>query len=162
MKNLLSRLILRRKPAYRPQAESRAIERLQENLANHRIDPERRTLLHRTGALMLTPAVIGVSATSALDIFGSRATAAQIRQFPQNTRVGRIRFGQFPEASLNGKTIRLGPGVRIIGQDNLLVTPGTLHGKTHVVGYVTGPANDIITLWLLTDDEYQALRKKKS
>ncbi|MDO4230520.1 MAG: hypothetical protein Q4D19_00125 [Lautropia sp.] len=162
MKNLLSRLILRRKPAYRPQAESRAIERLQENLADHRIDSGRRSLLYRTSALMVTPAAIGVGATVALDIFGSRATAAQIRQFPESTRVGRIRFGQFPEATLNGKAIRLGPGARIISQDNLLVTPGTLHGKSYVVGYITGPADEITTLWLLSDDEYRALRKKKS
>jgi hypothetical protein len=90
------------------------------------------------------------------------ATAAQNRHFPDNTQLGRIRFGQFPDATLNGKPVRLGPGARILNQDNLIVPPIAVHGKSYVVGYVTDTMGMIMTVWILSEEEYRALRRQHS
>lgn len=80
--------------------------------------------------------------------------------FPRQYPAGRIRFGQFPDATLNGKPVRLGPGARILNQDNLIVPPIAVHGKSYVVGYVADTMGMIMTVWILSEEEYRALRKQ--
>ncbi|MDO5102847.1 MAG: hypothetical protein Q4D91_08130 [Lautropia sp.] len=122
----------------------------------------RRSLLRRTSALLIRPQVLVATTAWTVDTMILTATAAQIRYFPDNTQLGRIRFGHFPDASLNGKPIRLGPGVRILNQENLVVPPASLHGKSHVVAYQTGALNEIVTIWILSEEEYRALKKRRS
>lgn len=122
----------------------------------------RRSLLRRTGALLLRPQMAIAATAWTVDTMILTATAAQIRYFPDNTQLGRIRFGHFPEATLNGKAIRLGVGVRILNQENLVVPPASLLGKSHVVAYKTGALDEIVTIWILSDEEYRSLRKRRS
>ncbi|MDO4682267.1 MAG: hypothetical protein Q4B17_05695 [Lautropia sp.] len=122
----------------------------------------RRSLLRRTGALLLRPQIVVATTAWTVDTMVLTATAAQIRYFPDNTQLGRIRFGHFPEATLNGKAIRLGVGVRILNQQNLVVPPASLLGKSHVVAYKTGALDEIVTIWILSDEEYRSLRKRRS
>lgn len=152
---------LSRKNAYRPQAELVAESRRNEILAGEHVRDARRSLLRRIGSCLLMPQWVAGAVGVGFHVLIARATAAQIRHFPDNTKLGRIRFGQFPDATLNGKAIRLGAGARIHNQENLIVTPASLHGKTYVVGYVTGALDEIVTVWILSEDEYRALRKKR-
>lgn len=162
LNNRLSRLLRSRgRNTYRPYA---VVAR--EALRNEKLSPEaranrRRGFLQRGFALMLRPQWLAGATALAFDTIILPATAAQIRHFPDNTQLGRIRFGQFPEAVLNGKSIRLGAGVRILNQENLIVPPMAVYGKTYVVGYQTGPQDEIVRIWLLSEDEYRALRKKQ-
>lgn len=150
-----------RQQAYRPQVELVAETRRNELLADEHVRNGRRSLLRRIGSCLLMPQWVAGAVGVGFHVLIARATAAQIRHFPDNTKLGRIRFGQFPDATLNGKAIRLGAGVRIHNQENLIVTPASLHGKTYVVGYVTGALDEIVTVWILSEDEYRALRKKR-
>lgn len=157
----LAARLLTRKQAYRPEAELVAERRRNELLADADDRNDRRSLLRRLGSFLLMPQCVAGAAGVGFHVLIARATAAQIRHFPDNTRLGRIRFGQFPDATLNGKPVRLGAGARIHNQENLIVTPASLHGKTYMVGYVTGTLDEIVTVWLLSEDEYRALRKKR-
>lgn len=163
MKTPLSSKIrgLSRKARYRPLAERMAEDRRTALLSDTGPRHGRRSLLRRAGALLMAPQWLASAGLIAIHATQRPATAAQIRHFPDNTQVGRIRFGHFPEATLNGKPIRLGQGVRILSQDNIIVTPASVFGRSYVVGYKVGALDEIVTVWILSKDEYQALRKQQ-
>lgn len=157
---MIKRFLSSRRTTYRPMAQTRRDTLLNENLvAAGPRRPARRSLLRRASAWLIAPACIAGSTAMVLDMVTMPATAAQNRHFPDNTQLGRIRFRQFPEALLNGKPVRLGAGARILNQENLIVPPVSVYGKTYVVGYVTGTTGEITTVWILSEAEYRALRK---
>ena len=158
---MITRFLAARRTAYRPQVQARQDALRNEKLAASGLShPQRRSLLRRAGAWLLAPASIAGGTALVLDMLTMPATAAQNRHFPDNTQLGRIRFGQFPDATLNGKPVRLGPGARILNQDNLIVPPIAVHGKSYVVGYVTDTMGMIMTVWILSEEEYRALRRQ--
>lgn len=80
--------------------------------------------------------------------------AAQVaRQFPADALRGQIAFGQPPEALLNGKPVRLAPGARIRGQDNMLVLSASLVGQKGLVHYTVDVNGQLRDLWILRADE---------
>ncbi len=66
---------------------------------------------------------------------------------------GDLQVLQPPEALLNGEPVRLAPGARIRGENNLLLVTGTLAGSRHIVHYRLDLSGQIGELWLLTDAE---------
>lgn len=157
---MIRRLFKHRQPPYRPQALARRDALHHEKLAGTGSRTSRRSLLRSAGTWIIAPSCLASIGVVALDIAATAATAAQHRHFPDDTRLGRIRFGQFPHAVLGRRDVRLSAGARIYSQDNLIVPPVSVHGKSYMVGYVTGPGDEITTIWILSEDEYRLLRKR--
>lgn len=81
------------------------------------------------------------------------AQAQYTRVLPPNTLRGEVAFVQPPEATLNGDAIRMAPGVRIRGSNNMLMVMGALAGQTLKVNYTLEATGLLRDIWVLTDDE---------
>ena len=75
------------------------------------------------------------------------------RSFQQTVLRGELVVTQPPEATLNGKPVRLAPGARIRNQSNMIQLSGTLLGQTLLVHYTQDTAGDLRDIWILTDAE---------
>lgn len=65
---------------------------------------------------------------------------------------------QPPEALLNGQPVRLAPGARIRGRDNLLVLSASLVGQELAVRFTRDPLGLLHEVWILSEAELQAAR----
>lgn len=80
--------------------------------------------------------------------------AAQVqRNFPANALRGELKVVQPPDALLNGRPARLAPGVRIRGQNNMLVLSGAAIGQRLIVHYTVDPLGLVKDVWILTPAE---------
>ena len=102
------------------------------------------------GALLLS-IMVGIAAAPA---------QAQIRPIPANAKLATLKLGVFPDAVLNGKAIRLGPGARIYNRDNIIIIPSTLKDVTMVVAFATGSLGEVVSAWILTDQEIKQIRAR--
>ncbi len=75
------------------------------------------------------------------------------RQFPATALRGELQITTPPEAILNGQPVRLAPGARIRGGDNLLVMSGAIAGRKSPVIYTIDTYGLLIDIWLLREDE---------
>lgn len=63
-------------------------------------------------------------------------------------------MGAFPDAEMNGQAVRLAPGARVRGEDNLLRPPQSLQGQRLEVHYTTeGATGLVMNIWLLNATE---------
>lgn len=87
-----------------------------------------------------------------------RPLAAQtaMRPLPETAEAGRLRIGVFPEATLDGRPIVLGPGTRIYDAENRIVPPGQVDGERKVA-FVRGQIGEVLQVWLLSDAEFRDL-----
>ena len=92
-----------------------------------------------------------------LALSAAGANAQLQRTFPADSLRGKLGIAHPPEAVLNGAPVRLAPGVRIRGQNNLLATTGAFAGQTFVVNYTIDMQGQIKDVWVLTDDEIAKL-----
>jgi hypothetical protein len=79
--------------------------------------------------------------------------AAQSRTFPQNALRGALVVTSPSDATLNGQSVRLAPGLRIRGQDNMLAMTGPLIGARLLVHYTTDVQGLVNNVWILTPGE---------
>jgi hypothetical protein len=79
------------------------------------------------------------------------------RLFENNALRGELVVTAPPEALLNGKPVRLSPGVRIRNQQNLIQTSGTLIEQKLIVHYTLDGVGQLREVWLLTDEEARRL-----
>jgi len=105
----------------------------------------RRTALLRAGA-MLAGALLT----------GGPALAQRSRAIPETAEIGRLAILVFPDATLDGRPVRLGPGTRIYDAQSMIRPPGGLSGE-HRVAFVRGAMNEINQIWLVNDAEYRAI-----
>ena len=84
-------------------------------------------------------------------------SAQMQRQFPAKALRGELQITQAPDALLNGQAVRLAPGARIRGGDNLLVMSGAITGVKAPVVYTIDTYGLLIDIWLLRDDETSKL-----
>ena len=93
---------------------------------------------------------------AALALAGMLPLAAQAqmqRLFPAKVQRGGITFTAPPVVELDGKTERLGPGVRVRDAHNRVALTGTLRGKSFVVNYQRDAAGMVREVWILTPAE---------
>lgn len=83
----------------------------------------------------------------------------ETRQFPKAALRGMLEVTQPPQILINGQVERLSPGVRIKGQNNLIVMSGTLVGQSVLVNYVRNQQGLIQDVWILSAIEAQQKRK---
>jgi len=81
------------------------------------------------------------------------AAAQMPRAFPANALRGELLITQPPEALLNGRPVRLSPGARIRGTNNMLQMSGALVGVPLLVHYTVEPSGGVHTVWILSTDE---------
>jgi hypothetical protein len=81
------------------------------------------------------------------------AAAQQPRNFPATALRGEIVVQQPPELLLNGRPARLSPGVRIRGENNLLMVSGALVDQRLLVHYTVDLSGLIGEIWVLTAAE---------
>jgi hypothetical protein len=81
------------------------------------------------------------------------AAAQNMRNFPANALRGDVAFLQPPELLLNGQAIRLAPGARIRGTNNMQLLSGALAGQRAVVHFTLDPQGQLLDLWVLTPEE---------
>ena len=76
------------------------------------------------------------------------------RPFPAQALRGELSITAWPEARLNDQSVRLAPGARVRGADNLLRPPASLTGQTLLVHYtVEATTGLLMEVWLLNDAE---------
>ncbi|MEZ5608697.1 MAG: hypothetical protein R3E52_16705 [Burkholderiaceae bacterium] len=97
---------------------------------------------------------LALGATLALAGLLPLAAQAQMqRLFPAKVQRGAITFTAPPVVQLDGKTERLGPGVRVRDAHNRVALTGTLRGKSFVVNYQRDAAGMVREIWILTPAE---------
>jgi hypothetical protein len=98
-----------------------------------------------------------LSCCAIFSVLHTPAAQAQIqfqRNFPQEALRGALTFGQIPpEAKLNDSVTRLAPGVRIRGQNNMVVMSDGLRGQTFVVLYTRDLLGQPKDVWILRPEE---------
>ncbi len=79
------------------------------------------------------------------------------RQFPPNIKRGVMTVTAPPEVRINGTLMRLSPGVRIRGPNNLLLMSSALIGQQYAVNYVLEQQGLVRDVWILTQAEVDQL-----
>lgn len=123
------------------------------------------TLALAAPALVLAQsAILGASSTSTSTssdkgppISNPDTVQGRAITIPMQSLRGDIIFGQPPEVSLNGNTVRLAPGARIRDLSNLLVLSGNLIGQRYKVNYTIDTYGLLMNVWLLTAAEASQL-----
>jgi hypothetical protein len=106
--------------------------------------------------------MFAVSATVA-GLLGSLICApasAQVnRIIPPEAVPGLFKPAIFPEALMNGQAVRLGAGVRIYDEQNMIRMPASLSGD-YRVAFVRGSMGEIVQIWMLTEAEYRIVAER--
>jgi hypothetical protein len=93
--------------------------------------------------------LLALAATLALPALAD----GEARPFPPNAKRGRMTPGYAPDITIDGKPRQLSPAARIVNDDNLTVTPGSLREKDIVVNYTEDMNGYIDRVWILTRAE---------
>ncbi|WP_298207658.1 hypothetical protein [Acidovorax sp.] len=82
------------------------------------------------------------------------------RPFPESALRGTLSFTTTAEATLNGKTIRVAPGMRLFSPQNTLIMAHSVLGQTFKVNYVLENSTGMLhAAWILTEREAAQPRK---
>lgn len=98
---------------------------------------------------------------------GALPAAAQVqpglgsmRNFPDAALRGTLAVHAGSDAVLNGRAIRMAPGMRLFSPQNTLVMAHTVQGQTFKVNYLIEPSTGmLLTAWILTEGEAAQPRK---
>ena len=83
-----------------------------------------------------------------------------MRAFPDDAQRGNLTITSVSEASLNGRSIRLAPGMRLLSPQNTLVMAHTVVGQSFKVNYlIEASTGMLITAWILTQGEAEQPRR---
>ncbi|HVL59147.1 MAG TPA: hypothetical protein VM491_21835 [Burkholderiaceae bacterium] len=93
----------------------------------------------------------------AVAIAAALPAAAFARPVPADrAEVGRLQIGVFPEATLDGRPVRLGAGARIYNEHSAIVMPASVQGERHVA-YLRGAMGEIVEVWLISAEQARKL-----
>lgn len=89
-----------------------------------------------------------------LGLLFTASVSAQVtlRTIPADAKRGKLTARTFPEVTIDGKSLRLAPGGRILNQNNLTVTPNQVAPDT-LVRYRLNAQGQVDTIWMLTPAE---------
>ena len=83
-----------------------------------------------------------------------------VRNFPEAALRGNLTINSTADATLNGRAIRMAPGMRLFSPQNTLVMAHTVLGQSFKVNYVIEPGTGLlISAWILTQAEASQPRK---
>jgi len=101
----------------------------------------------------IRPRLAAAALVASLAFCAAPAAGQQVRNFPATALRGEIVVQQPPELLLNGRPARLSPGVRIRGENNLMMVSGALTSQRLVVHYTVDISGLIGEIWVLTAAE---------
>lgn len=111
--------------------------------------PRRATLW--LAALCAAASLAGAPAAAQNTVQGSMGG---MRNFPDAALRGTLVITAASEAELNGRTIRLAPGMRLFSPQNTLVMMHTVQGKPFTVNYlIENSTGMLLTAWILSNAE---------
>ena len=77
-----------------------------------------------------------------------------LRTFPVQARRGTLAVLSTTEAEIDGKLLRMAPGMRLLSPQNSLIMLHTVIGKEYVVNYNIEPSTGMLhTAWILNKEE---------
>ena len=83
-----------------------------------------------------------------------------MRNFPDAALRGTLTLNSLTEATLNGRSIRMAPGMRLLSPQNTLVMLHGVLGQSYKVNYVIENSTGmLLTAWILTKGEADVPRK---
>lgn len=103
----------------------------------------------------------GIVMWSAMPVAGQVALSlGGTRTFPDAALRGTLTVNTMSEATLNGRTIRMAPGMRLFSPQNTLVMAHTVLGQSYKVNYlIENSTGMLLSAWILTDQESAQPRK---
>lgn len=105
-------------------------------------------------------AVLALSLAAGMLVVATSAGAqTAVRQFPPTSQRGTMTVTAPPEILINGTAMRLSPGVRIRGPNNMLLMSGALVGQRYAVNYLLESQGLVREVWILSQAEVDALPK---
>lgn len=109
--------------------------------------------------LLLRPLVTVVLwwAAGVLVLATDASAQMAVRQFPPTVKRGVMTVTAPPEVLINGAVMRLSPGVRIKGPNNLLLMSAALTGQQFAVNYLVEPQGLVREIWILNQAEVDTL-----
>ncbi|SDM70867.1 hypothetical protein SAMN05428957_11279 [Oryzisolibacter propanilivorax] len=113
-------------------------------------------------ARLCAAALAGVLALAPLAPLAATAQApiAGQRTFPAQAQAGTLKILDRNQAELDGKPIRLAPGLRLFNEKNALVFAHTVAQRPLAVRYVREASTGwLLTAWMLTPAEAELARK---
>lgn len=102
-------------------------------------------------------AAIVTFAASLLLVVATASAQMAVRQFPPTVKRGVMTVTAPPAIMINGSAMRLSPGVRIRGPNNMLVMSGALIGHQYAVSYLLEPQGMVREIWILSQAEVDSL-----
>ncbi|WP_342116606.1 hypothetical protein [Pseudoduganella sp. OTU4001] len=78
---------------------------------------------------------------------------AEPRPFPATAKRGKMTPAYAPDIYIDGKLRQLSPAARIVSDENMTVTPGSLREKDVIVNYTEDMNGLIDRVWILTREE---------
>ncbi|MBT9513214.1 MAG: hypothetical protein IV104_12780 [Acidovorax sp.] len=82
------------------------------------------------------------------------------RPFPESAQRGTLTLSTTSDAVLNGKSIRMAPGMRLFSPQNTLIMAHSVLGQTFKVNYVLENSTGMLhAAWILTEREAAQPRK---
>ena len=104
------------------------------------------------GAFATAPAIAQIS----------EAAPGNVRNFPDQALRGTLVVTGLYDAQLNGKAIRMAPGVRLLSPQNALLPIHTAIGKPLIVNYVNETSTGmLLTAWILSPSEAEQKRRRQ-
>lgn len=98
-------------------------------------------------------------AAGMVSLAGTAGAQMAVRQFPPTVQRGMMVVTAPPAIAINGHAMRLSPGARIRGPNNMLLMSGALVGQRYAVNYLLEPQGLVREVWILSQAEVDALPK---
>ncbi|MDQ0143689.1 hypothetical protein [Cupriavidus necator] len=101
---------------------------------------------------------------AALILGAASAMAQPVRAIPADAPAAKLVLatpsaGAPQAATLDGKTVGVAPGLRLFGTDNQLLASAAVAGRKLPVRYKLDLYGQLLTAWVLSEAEQQALKK---
>ncbi|HSU63910.1 MAG TPA: hypothetical protein VLJ12_08590 [Burkholderiales bacterium] len=90
----------------------------------------------------------------ALVLLAASLASAQVRNIPEDARVGEIRHLQEMVVEIDGAAQQLAPGAQIRDASNRIITPSAIPPGTRVK-YLVDASGQVRQVWILTPEEAQ-------
>lgn len=114
-------------------------------------------LLKRALAIGLGCALLGGTLPATAQV---QSALGGTRTFPDAALRGTLTITAGSDATLNGRAIRMAPGMRLFSPQNTLVMAHTVLGQSFLVNYVIEPSTGMLqTAWILSQGEADQPRK---
>lgn len=92
--------------------------------------------------------------------FSESAYSQLMRNFPFDSKLGKLKAFAYPEVKIDGQTLHLGAGSQIRDKNNLIILP-TMMNEKGPVRYQLDAMGNIHRIWLLSPDEAKQERIKE-